>query len=300
MSLKVRLIPVLLLKNGFLIRSERFETHQILGNPYQEVARFNQWSVDELIYIDITREGGHDLRREDLRAGNLQDGLSILEEVSKSCFMPLTWGGGVRTLSDMRDRFVRGADKVLITTAAVESPDLIDQAASVFGSQAIVVGVDALKTDRGYQARVRCGRGSAGGRPPAEWAREAESRGAGEIFIQSVDRDGVGIGYDTELIQSVAAAVRVPVIACGGVGRFDHYPAGAAAGASAVAAANIWHFKELSDRQGKDALASAGVDVRRPRAIAETDRRGRGRRARTRRNRRVASLEEALAEPILA
>ena len=260
--LKHRLIPVLLLQNGLLVRSESFETHQIIGNPIHEVERFNEWNVDELVYLDISRDEDYDLRREDSRVRGLADPLEILDAVSRTCFMPLTWGGRIRSVKDMGRRFERGADKIVVNTQAVRTPELITEGARVYGSQAIVVGVDVRRhADGSTEVYVDGGR-TGTGLAPERWAAEAQERGAGEIFLQSIDRDGTGRGYDVELIEAVTAATTVPVIACGGVGVFEHYAAGIQAGASAVAAANIWHFKELSDRGGKRALARAGVDVR--------------------------------------
>jgi cyclase len=260
--LKTRLIPVLLLQNGLLVRSEQFRIHQILGNPIHEVQRFNQWNVDELVYLDITQEGGYDLRREDQKIKGLAGALEILEEVSRTCFMPLTWGGRIRSLDDMNARFSRGADKIAVNSEAFRNPSLVTQAARAFGSQAVVVGIDARRGHAGGTEVFVDGGRTATGRAPEDWAREVETAGAGEILLQSIDRDGTGRGYDVDLIRSVAEAVRIPVIACGGVGRFEHYADGIRAGAAAAAAANIWHFKELSDRAGKRALAKAGIEVR--------------------------------------
>ena len=260
--LKKRLIPVLLLQNGLLVRSERFRIHQIIGNPIYEVRRFNEWKVDELIYLDITRGGGYDLRRDDAKVRGLSSSLEILDAVSKTCFMPLTWGGCIRTVDDMRSCFSRGADKITINTAAWETPELITAGAKVFGSQSIVVSMDVLKHPDSRREVFVVGGTKATGQNPAAWAAEVERRGAGEILLQSIDRDGTGEGYDRDLISDVAAAVRIPVIACSGVGCFEHYAEGIKAGAAAVAAANIWHFKELTDRLGKRALVGAGVDVR--------------------------------------
>jgi cyclase len=260
--LKHRLIPVLLLKNGQLVRSEQFRTHQIIGDPIHEVRRFNEWNVDELIYIDITRTGDYDVRRSDHKSIGFAEPLQTLDVVSESCFMPLTWGGRIRSLDDVRARIARGADKVTLNTALIESPDLITQAARRFGSQAIVVSIDALRhSDGRYECFVGNGV-TPTGLTPTELARRAEDLGAGEVLVQSIDRDGTGRGYDLQLINDVASATRVPVIACSGVGRFEHYADGIRAGASAVAAANIWHFKELADLAGKRALRKANIDVR--------------------------------------
>ncbi|HYR28096.1 MAG TPA: HisA/HisF-related TIM barrel protein, partial [Thermoanaerobaculia bacterium] len=137
------------MQNGFLVRSEKFKIHQIIGNPIHEVARFSEWAVDELVYIDITKDDQYDQRRDDSAVKTMTLPLQILEEVSKSCFMPLTFGGRIRTIQDIRDRTVRGADKVTINTIALEDPDFITQAAKVFGSQAIVVSMDVLRHSGG-------------------------------------------------------------------------------------------------------------------------------------------------------
>lgn len=260
--LKKRLMPVLLLQNGLLVRSELFKIHQVIGNPINEVKRFNEWNVDELIYLDITRDERYDLRRNDHKVKGLDDPLRILDAVSQTCFMPLTWGGRIRSIDDMHQRFGRGADKIAISTAAVQTPDLIEQSSRVFGSQAIVVVIDVFRYEDGRTEVLIDGGRTSTGLLPENWAREVEQRGAGEILLQSIDRDGTGLGYDIDLIRAVSGAVSIPVVACGGVGRYEDYAAGIRAGASAVAAANIWHFKEMSDRGGKRALAKAGVEVR--------------------------------------
>lgn len=260
--LRHRLIPVLLLKNGLLVRSELFKIHQIIGNPLYEVQRFNEWNVDELIYLDMTREGDYDLRRNDHKTKGLADPLHILDEVSKTCFMPLTWGGRIRSVEDMRVRIGRGADKVTLNTGAVENPVLITEGAKVFGSQAMVVSIDVRARAHGGREVFTHGGHEPTGLDPVAWAKEVEQRGAGEILLQSIDRDGTGEGYDLALIEEISHAVRIPVIACSGVGRFEDYAKAIKAGASAAAAANIWHFKELTDRQGKRAMARAGICVR--------------------------------------
>jgi cyclase len=253
--LKVRLIPVLLLKNGLLVRSEEFETHQIIGNPINEVQRFNEWNVDELVYLDISRTDDYVSRRGDEKVAPVSEPLEVLEAVAKTCFMPLTWGGRIRTIEDMRQRFIRGADKIAINSEAVRQPTLVSEAARVYGSQAIVVSIDAKKRSDGkYEVMIDSGQTSTG-LDVIEWAGVAERLGAGEIFLQSIDRDGAAEGYDLE-------RCTIPVVCCSGVGRFEDYAAGVEAGASAVAAANLWHFKELADRAGKRALLRAGVPVR--------------------------------------
>lgn len=262
MTLKHRLIPVLLLQNGLLVRSEEFSWHQVIGNPLNEVQRFNEWNVDELIYLDITTDDVYDARRNDHKVSAGSQPMEILSAVSEHCFMPLTWGGKIRSVDDMWRCIENGADKVAINTAAVDDPSLITRGANRFGSQAIVVSIDVKGSLSSGWSVVTSG----GKRPtklaPAAWAKEAEDRGAGEILLQHIERDGMAEGYDLNLIKEVSSALSIPVIACSGVGRYEHYVEGINAGASAVAAANIWHFKELSDRGGKRALAHAGIDVR--------------------------------------
>lgn len=260
--LKTRLIPCLLLKNGLLVRSEEFSLHQVVGNPITQVDRFAAWAVDELIYIDITREGRQDLRRDDHKIQGKADILETIEEIGRSSFMPLTFGGGIRTVEDVRERLARGADKVTINTQAVADDDFIAACSRRFGSQAVIVSIDVRRHGPG-EWEVFTGWGKqATGLDAVAWAREAERRGAGEIFLNSIDRDGLGEGYDLELVGAVSAATRIPVIACGGVGRFEHLVEGVRAGASAVSAANIFHFTEHSTQRAKRVLADAGVDVR--------------------------------------
>jgi imidazole glycerol-phosphate synthase subunit HisF len=260
--LKKRLIPILLLKNGLLVRSELFKIHQIIGNPVSEVKRFNEWNVDELIYLDISKNDEYDLRRDDHKVQGLTDSISILDEVSKTCFMPLTWGGRISTIAQMQQVISGGADKITINTAAVENPELITQAANLLGSQAIVVSIDVFRDESGKMEVFTNGGSQPTGLKPVEWAKEVQERGAGEILLNSINRDGTGMGYDLELINMVSSNTKIPIIACGGVGRYEHYAEGINAGASAIAAANIWHFKELSDRGGKRALSKAGIEVR--------------------------------------
>jgi imidazole glycerol-phosphate synthase subunit HisF len=260
-TLKHRLIPVLLLQNGLLVRSERFTIHQVIGNPINEVRRFNEWNVDELIYLDITQADAYDIPRSDHKIRAANDPLDLLALVSRSCFMPLTWGGRIRSVDDMAQRFRRGADKVSINSAAFRDPSLITDGARAFGSQAIVVSIDVSTAADGREVVIDGAR-TRTGRDPVEWAKEVEGRGAGEILLQLVERDGSGLGYDLGLIAAVSGATSIPVIACSGVGTYEHYVQGIRAGADAVAAANIWHFKELSDRNAKRVLSAAGVSVR--------------------------------------
>lgn len=261
--LKKRLIPCLFLKNGFLVRSEKFKEHQLLGNAIHQVERFNAWEVDELIYIDISDDDVYDIRRDDMKIKSEGSILNILEEVSKTCFMPLTFGGKIRTIDDIHARISRGADKVTINTVAIENPAFIEESASIFGSQAIIVSIDVKQhADGRYEVFYNHGR-TATGLDPVQWAKNVEKMRAGEIFLNSIDRDGTAEGYDLALIKQVTSAVNIPVIACGGVGQFKHFGLGISEGnADAVAAGNIFHFTELSGKRARKELIKMGIDVR--------------------------------------
>lgn len=260
--LKKRLIPVLLLKNGQLVRSEDFNIHQIIGDPIHEVARFNEWNVDELIYLDITRGEYSFQARMDHKTKHMNGPLETLDRVSRTCFMPLTWGGRIRTFEDAAERFAHGADKITLNRAMFDTPELVTRLSHRYGAQAVVASIDAFRHDDGRLEVFTDGRREPMGVDPVEWAQRLEQLGAGEILLQSINRDGKGNGYDLDLIAAVSSRVTIPVIACSGVGMYEHYAKGIEAGASAVAAANIWHFKELSDRNGKRALKRAGINVR--------------------------------------
>ena len=261
--IRPRLIPVLLLKHGVIVRSQLFKVHQVIGNPMSTVQRFSNWNVDELVLLDISEHEAHDLRRDDLHqryAGTTA--LDVLREIAKVCFMPLAFGGRVRALGDFRERLAAGADKVVVNTKAVDDPDFISAASRRFGAQCVVVSIDAKHHGDQYEVFTDHGRRGTG-LDPAAWAQEAERRGAGEIFLNSIDRDGSGQGYDLDLIQSVTRSVSIPVIACGGVGCYEHFAPGISeGGANAVAAANIFHFFELSYPWAKQAGLEAGLPMR--------------------------------------
>jgi|GEM_PF-2053 len=259
-----RLIPIILIKNGQVVRSQLFRIHQIIGNPIHTIRRLSNWNVDELILLDIGKDDVHDMRRDDLHVRYSSSSLTeLLGQISEVCFMPLAVGGRIRSLEDISARLSAGADKCVLNTAAVQTPSLITDAAQRFGDQCVVVSIDALRHPDGrLEAFVEGGR-TATGLTPADLAKRCADLGAGEILINSIDRDGSGWGYDIDLIRSVAAAVDVPVIAAGGVGFFEHLPPAIAdAGADAAAAANIFHFTELSYPRAKDVCITAGLDMR--------------------------------------
>ena len=256
---------MLLLKNGLIVRSQTFSLHQVIGNPMSTVERFSTWNIDELIILNISEgESSHDLRRDDLHqqyvGGSTQ---SVLRSIAGVCLMPLTFGGQIRSLEDIEALLATGADKITLNTGAAADPDLVSVAADRFGSQCIVASIDVRKTKSNHWTAYVDG----GKRPlpqdPFSWAKELQERGAGEILLNSIDRDGTGLGYDLPLIQAMADCIDIPLIACGGVGKYEDFPAGILqGGADAVAAANIWHFFELSYPIAKSTCIDASLPMR--------------------------------------
>lgn len=259
-----RLIPCLLLKHGLLMRSQAFQVHQAIGNPIHTIMRLSNWNVDELVLLDISDDDSHDLRRSDLQVRDIgSSAVEVVRAVSRVCFMPLSFGGRIRSLEDIRLRLAAGADKCIINTKAMEDPGFITEAAKRFGSQCVVVSIDVKRHEDGRLEVFSAGGTAPSGRDPADWARQAQEAGAGEIFLNSIDRDGSARGYDVDLIRRVSEATTLPVIACGGVGRVEDFPAGILeGGASAVAAANIFHFFENSYPFAKKACLEAGIPMR--------------------------------------
>lgn len=262
--MRPRLVVCLLLKNGLIVRSEKFVRHQIIGNPVNTVRRLSNWNIDELVFLDISREDHHDIRRDDMQVTYKGTKfLDILEHVAEVSFFPISVGGRITSLDDMRARLSLGADKCIINSAAIETPKLISDGAAEFGAQCIVVSIDVLRHEDGRLEVISEGGRKPTGLDPATWAKEATDHGAGEIFLNSIDRDGAGTGYDIELIKSVSDAVSIPVVACGGVGNYDHFAAAIQdGGASAAAAANIYHFYELSYPIAKRTCIDAGIPMR--------------------------------------
>lgn len=260
--LRRRLIPSLFLQNGLTVRSERFIDFKQLGNPLMQLERLNEWDADELVYIDITREGGYDLKRDDLSVRSRGDILSILRDISTRCFMPLTFGGRIRALPTVDQFIANGADKVVINTGAVLDPTLISAVADKYGSQAMVLAIDVRRENDRYVLYIENGRTRVD-IPLETWLRKAQALGAGEVFVNSIDRDGTATGFDIPLIQLVCEVVDVPVIACGGAGRFDHFiEALERTDASGVAAGNIFNFTEGAYRRAKQLLRQRGMNVR--------------------------------------
>jgi cyclase len=250
--LKQRVMPTMLWKDTTLVKGRGFESWRRTGSLMQTIKVYNMREVDELVFLDITAtaEG----RRPDF---------THVDDFADECFMPLTVGGGIRTLDDVGRLLAVGADKVAINTAAVETPELVTQVAKRYGAQCVVVSID-FRRRAGGKAEVFTRSGSkATGLDPVALAKDCESRGAGEILLTSVERDGNFEGYDVELTRRVAEAVRIPVIASGGCGRYEHMAEALREGkASAVAAASIFHFTEQTPLEAKKYLRERGFAVR--------------------------------------
>jgi cyclase len=253
---KVRLIPCLDVKDGRVVKGVKFVDLRDAGDPVEAAKAYDAAGADELCFLDIT--ASHEGR------GTL---LEIVRRTAEACFMPLTVGGGVRTVEDVRVLLASGADKVSINTAAVNRRAFVGEAAEKFGEQCVVVAIDAKKVSKEGEA-PRWEIFTHGGRNPTgldavDYAREVVTLGAGEILLTSMDRDGTKIGYDVALTRAIADAVPVPVIASGGVGTLDHLVAGISDGhATAALAASIFHFGEFTIREAKEHMAKAGLPVR--------------------------------------
>ena len=250
---KNRLIASIIVKDGFIVQSINFRHPNVIGNAITAVDFFNTWSIDELIILDISRgdQGVEEFRR-------------IIDRLSERCFVPLTVGGWVRDVEDIRALLAVGADKVAINTRAFDRPEFVTEAAEVFGSQCIVASIDARRTELGHEVFVDRGRRATGLAAPA-WAARLQELGAGEIYLTSIDHDGARQGYDLELTRSVSDAVGIPVIAFGGAWTWQHFVDGIREGrADAVAAGNIFHFTEHSTKRAKEFMFKAGLNVREP------------------------------------
>lgn len=249
--LKVRILPTLLFKEVGLVKGVGFDSWRRVGSAMQAVKVYNMREVDELVFFDISATPNG-------RGPDLQQ----IEDLARECFMPMTVGGGVRTVDDIRDLLMVGADKVAINTAAIETPDLIRQGAERFGVQCIVVGIDVKRTANGWEVYSHCGKRPTGLDPVAH-AKQVEALGAGEIILTSIDRDGTMQGYDVELVRLVADAVRIPVVASGGAGNYEHMAETLRhTKVAALAAASIYHFTEQTPREAKRYLKEQGFNVR--------------------------------------
>ncbi len=253
-----RIIPCLDVDKGRVVKGINYINLRDAGDPVEQAAYYDAEKADELVFLDITASSD---RREIV--------LDMVRRVAERVFIPFTVGGGIRTVEDIREILKAGADKVSINTAAVDTPDVVSRGAERFGSQCIVVAIDPKRSktvkpgERGYFEVHTHGGRTPTGIDAVEFARDVERRGAGEIMLTSMDRDGTRDGYDIELLKAVTAAVNIPVIASGGVGDPTHiFEALTSGGASAALAASIFHYREYSIRQTKEYLAERGVVVR--------------------------------------
>ncbi|MDE2645579.1 MAG: imidazole glycerol phosphate synthase subunit HisF [Bacteroidota bacterium] len=252
MPLTKRIIPCLDVDQGRVVKGIQFVDLVDAGDPLEQAHVYNKEGADELVFLDITAtHEGRDIMHD------------VVRQTAEQIFIPLTVGGGIRTLEDMRKMLHAGADKVAINSAAIRTPDLITECAEAFGAQCVVVAIDMKRhPQRGWEVHTHGGR-RATGIDGLEWAKEAETRGAGELLVTSMDRDGTQIGYDLELLQRLDKLVQLPVIASGGAGTLEHLRDALLIGrAHAVLAASMFHFKQVTIMQAKQFLHDAGITVR--------------------------------------
>ena len=249
--LKNRIIPCLDVKNGRVVKGINFVGLKDAGDPVEQAKIYSDGGADEICFLDITASNE-----------NRDTIFDVVRETSKKCFVPLTVGGGVRSVEDINKLLNCGADKVSINTAAVQNPDVVEQSSKKFGSQCIVVAIDAKKNNDRWEIYTHGGRNSTG-IDAIEFASNMEKRGAGELLITSMDRDGTQIGYDIDLMSTISSRVNIPIIASGGVGELEHLVDGIKLGkASAVLAASIFHYGKYSIKEAKEYLDSKEIPVR--------------------------------------
>ncbi len=249
--LKNRIIPCLDVKNGRVVKGVNFENLVDAGDPVAQAKFYYEQGADELCFLDIAAT--------DENRGVILD---VVKKVAQVCFIPFTVGGGIKEIQDFSNLLKCGADKVSVNSAAIKNPKLISEAASKFGSQCVVVAIDAKKNESGNYEIFTHGGKKPTGIDAIEWAKKVTNLGAGEILLTSMDKDGTKSGYDLELIKKITSQISIPVIASGGVGNLEHLAEGLKSGASAVLAASIFHFKEYSIKQAKEFLDEQKIAVR--------------------------------------
>ena len=248
--LKNRIIPCLDVKNGRVVKGINFVDLKDAGDPVEQAKIYSEGGADEICFLDITASNE-----------NRDTIYEVVDKTSKKCFVPLTVGGGVRSVEDINKLLNCGADKVSINTAAVQNSKVVEVSSRKFGSQCIVVAIDAKRNDDGWEIFTHGGRNPTGINA-LEFALKMEKCGAGELLVTSMDKDGTQSGYDVELMQKISSSVNIPVIASGGVGNLDHLVDGIKSGASAVLAASIFHYGTYSVNEAKQYLASKDIPVR--------------------------------------
>ena len=248
--LKKRIIPCLDVKNGRVVKGINFIDLKDAGDPVEQSKIYSDGGADEICFLDITAS-----------SENRDTIYDVVERTSKNCFVPLTVGGGVRTVGDINKLLNCGADKVSINTAAVKNPEVVVESSKKFGSQCIVIAIDVKKNGENWEVFTHGGRNSTGINA-VEYANKMENYGAGELLVTSMDKDGTQLGYDIELMKIISSNVNIPVIASGGVGTLDHLVEGIKSGASAVLAASIFHYGTYSVKEAKEYLASKDIPVR--------------------------------------
>ena len=249
--LKSRIIPCLDVKMGRVVKGINFENLIDAGDPVAQAKFYYDEGADEICFLDISAS-----------QENRSTILDLVKKVSKVCFIPFTVGGGIKEIEDFSNLLKCGADKISINSAAIKNPNLISQAAKKFGSQCVVVAIDAKKNSKGSYEIFSHGGKIPTGIDAVDWAKKSAELGAGEILLTSMDRDGTKIGYDLNLIKKITNQISIPVIASGGVGNLQHLSDGIKSGASAVLAASIFHFKEYSIKQAKEFLIKQGIGVK--------------------------------------
>lgn len=246
-----RLIPILIYKDGSIVRSQNFSRHYKIGNPYEQFNRYMSWDVDEIVYLDIST-----------RSSPYPSLLTDLAKITRQCHTPIAAGGSIHSIDDIGRYLDSGADRVVLGSAAVNNANIVDLAARKYGSQAILISVDYKISTRNCHAIYTHNGNIPSDKNIIDWVRELHTRGASEILLHSIDRDGTGNGFDIELVSELSKKSKASLITCGGAGNYEHFSEAIIHGASAVAASNFFTFRELAYELTKDTLAKSGIPIR--------------------------------------